>query len=251
MIGTHRASAPTSSEETDSPCSSDDPPAQPSGRLALCKQEVTGSIPVGSMSAQRDPIGDPPYRRSARVAGVFPVCVPYGSPTLPRASGGAVRETTSWTRADGFQARSAADRGCGCRLAYEVAGRAARSARMQTLNPRPCLMVAGLALDRACQLDARGDVELAEDVAQVRLDRLEAEEQLGGDLGVRPAIDDERGDLALALGQRVDAGAVGAALARAAVHGTPELAQLALGGVAQARRAAPVERRRRVLELGQ
>src|SRR3954453_3114655 len=56
---------------------------------------------------------------------------------------------------------------------------------------------AGGALDGARQLDARGDVELAEDVAQVRLDRLGAEEELGGDLGVRPAIDDERGDLAL------------------------------------------------------
>src|SRR4051812_811150 len=105
------------------------------------------------------------------------------------------------------------------------------------------------ALDRACKLDARGDVELAEDVAQMRLNRLGAEEQLGGDLGIRPAIDDERGDLALALGQRVHAGAVGAALARAPVRGTPELAQLPLGGIAQPRRAAPVERRRRTLEL--
>ena len=40
------------------------------------------------------------------------------------------------------------------------------------------------------ELDPRGDVEFAEDVAQVRLDRLEAEEQLGGDLGVRLAVDD-------------------------------------------------------------
>src|SRR4051812_16643445 len=106
------------------------------------------------------------------------------------------------------------------------------------------------AFDRTCQLDARGDLELAEDVAQVRLDCLEAEEQLDGDLGVCPAIDYERGNLALAFRQRVDAGAFGAARARAPVHGTPELAQLALGGVAQARRAAPVERRRRALQLG-
>jgi hypothetical protein len=40
------------------------------------------------------------------------------------------------------------------------------------------------------ELDPRGDVELAKDVAQVRLDRLEAEEELGGDLGVRLAVDD-------------------------------------------------------------
>jgi hypothetical protein len=52
----------------------------------------------------------------------------------------------------------------------------------------------------------------------VRLDRLEAEEELGGDLGVRLAIDDKRGDLALALGQRVQTGAVGAAVARAPVR---------------------------------
>ena len=59
--------------------------------------------------------------------------------------------------------------------------------------------VAARALDGARELDARRHAELAEDVAQVRLDGLEAEEQLGGDLGVRPAVDDQRGDLQLAL----------------------------------------------------
>src|SRR4051794_21926955 len=128
-----------------------------------------------------------------------------------------------------------------------------RRAPTSVADPEPAPLshsgCAARALDGACQFDARGDVELAEDVAQVRLDRLEAQEELGGDLGVRPAIDDERGDLALALGQRVHARAVGAALARAPVHRTPELAQLALGGIAQARRAAGVECRRRALEL--
>src|SRR4051794_3945041 len=76
-----------------------------------------------------------------------------------------------------------------------------------------------------------------------------AEDEFGGDLGVRRAVD-EGGDFVLALGERGDAGAVSAALARAPVYGTPELAQLALGGVAQARRAAAVERRRRALQLG-
>ena len=41
------------------------------------------------------------------------------------------------------------------------------------------------ALDDRCELDACRDVDLSEDVAQVGLDRLLAEEQLGRDLGVR------------------------------------------------------------------
>ena len=46
------------------------------------------------------------------------------------------------------------------------------------------------------------DAELHEDVPQVRLDRLVAEEQLGGDLAVGLAVGHEVGDLELALGQR-------------------------------------------------
>jgi hypothetical protein len=45
----------------------------------------------------------------------------------------------------------------------------------------------------------------------VALDGLDAEEQLGGDLRVGLAVDDETGDLELALGKRIDA----IALARA------------------------------------
>src|SRR6185295_13821336 len=57
------------------------------------------------------------------------------------------------------------------------------------------------ALDRSRNVDPRADVELAEDVADVRLDRLLAEEQLAGNLAVGLAIDDQPGDLKLALGQ--------------------------------------------------
>jgi hypothetical protein len=39
---------PQTSEATDRPCSSDDPPPPPASNLAICKQEVAGSIPAGS-----------------------------------------------------------------------------------------------------------------------------------------------------------------------------------------------------------
>ena len=56
-------------------------------------------------------------------------------------------------------------------------------------------------LDPSGQVDARGHVELAEHVAQVRLDGLEAQEQLVGDLLIRAAVDDEPGDLELTTGE--------------------------------------------------
>ena len=56
--------------------------------------------------------------------------------------------------------------------------------------------------DGARHLDPRRGRELAEDVAQVRLHRLLAQEQRGGDLLVRAPVGDELGDLALARGQR-------------------------------------------------
>ncbi len=56
--------------------------------------------------------------------------------------------------------------------------------------------------DGARHLHARRHVELAEQVAHVALDRLQAEEQLGGDLGVGPAVHDQPRHLELALGQR-------------------------------------------------
>src|SRR3954468_18485833 len=63
------------------------------------------------------------------------------------------------------------------------------------------------ALDRAGDVDARRRAELGEDVAQVRLDGLLAEEQLRRDLPVGLAGGDERRDLALAPRQRVEAAA--------------------------------------------
>ena len=55
------------------------------------------------------------------------------------------------------------------------------------------------AFDGAGEGDARRDVQLFEDMAQVSLDRLLAQEQLGGDLGVRATVDDEPRDLQLAF----------------------------------------------------
>ena len=59
-------------------------------------------------------------------------------------------------------------------------------------GPRDALSRAGRALDRARELDARADAELAVDVAQVRLDRARAEDELLRDLAVRAAGGDER-----------------------------------------------------------
>src|SRR5262249_53148677 len=82
-----------------------------------------------------------------------------------------------------------------------AAGRAVRLARPAVpFRPRALLLdaLAVGALHGARELDARRDADLAEDVAQVRLDRLLAEEQLGGDLRIRLAVDDEPGELELA-----------------------------------------------------
>src|SRR4051794_19227917 len=63
-------------------------------------------------------------------------------------------------------------------------------------------------IHRARNLDPRGDVELAEQVAHVRFDGLDAEEQLGGDLGVGVATGDEARHVQLALRERLDTAAV-------------------------------------------
>jgi hypothetical protein len=93
------------------------------------------------------------------------------------------------------------------------------------------------ALDRAGDIVARGDVELAEDAAQVAFDGLDAEEELGGDLGVGAAVDDEARDLGLALGERLDARAVERARPCAAADVAAQLAELLLGLLAVADRA--------------
>lgn len=70
------------------------------------------------------------------------------------------------------------------------------------------------------------DVELAEDVSQVRLHGLGAEEEGRGDLGIRPAIDDEPRDLLLALRQRFDTDRIRLAGLRSPMHVAAEPAQL-------------------------
>src|SRR5262245_43941590 len=60
------------------------------------------------------------------------------------------------------------------------------------------------ARDSDRDLDARADVQLAEDVAEMRFDRFLAEEQLGGDLRVGFALRDESSELQLARRQRLE-----------------------------------------------
>ena len=93
------------------------------------------------------------------------------------------------------------------RIAELVQARGVRVDRRRAAEVTPAVSVAPapLALDRPRDVDARRDAELVEDVADVRLDRLVAEEQRRRDLAVRQPIGDEAGDLELALRQRVDA----------------------------------------------
>ena len=87
------------------------------------------------------------------------------------------------------------------RAASPADPRRRRRPRRRDLRVRPVLTLAVRALDHAGHLDARGDAELVEEVAQVRLDRLRAQIELGRDLGVRAPVDDQARDLQLALGQ--------------------------------------------------
>src|SRR3954449_10088065 len=63
-------------------------------------------------------------------------------------------------------------------------------------------------LDRPCKIDARANAHLVEHVVHVTLDRLLAEEQLGGDLWVRSTSDDEARDLKLTFSEQLDADSV-------------------------------------------
>ena len=80
------------------------------------------------------------------------------------------------------------------------------------------------------------------------LDRLLAEEELGGDLAVRLPVSDELRDLAFAAGERSDS-VFGRAGRASAVEAAPEPAQLALGLFPEARSPASVELGERLLEL--
>jgi putative flavoprotein involved in K+ transport len=76
-------------------------------------------------------------------------------------------------------------------------------------------------LDGSRDVNPRARVELAEHVADVRLDGLRAEEQLARDLAVGPAVDDQPSDLELARGERRDAGLVEVSRPRPAMDPLP------------------------------
>src|SRR5688572_22135103 len=101
------------------------------------------------------------------------------------------------------------------------------------------------ALDGAGQLDARGDVELPEDVAQMSLDGLLAEEQLGRDLGIRLRVEYKTRHLELALAQGLEAGPIAFARAGTTMDAMPKLPKLALRVVAVTQGTAGIELRRR------
>jgi|SRR5215217_40587 len=65
------------------------------------------------------------------------------------------------------------------------------------------LLAAIAAFHATRHLDTGGDTELLEQVAEVGLDRLDAQEQLRGDLGVGLARDDEPRHLQLAVAERL------------------------------------------------
>src|SRR5690348_588355 len=85
------------------------------------------------------------------------------------------------------------------------------------------------ALHGARELHSGGDVDFAEDVAQMSLDRLLAEKQLGCDLGVRLPVDDQARDLQFTGGQRFEPDRASFAAWGPPVDAVAEPAQLALG----------------------
>ena len=98
-------------------------------------------------------------------------------------------------------------------------------------------------------LHARAHAELAEDVAQVRLDRARAEDELLCDLAVRAPVGDQLGDLALASSERGEwAERAGARVARGAQEAMAEAPQLAGRLAAPSQRAERVERGLRLQE---
>ena len=93
-------------------------------------------------------------------------------------------------------------------------------------------------------------VELVEDVAKVRFDGFGAEEEVGGDLCVGAAGDDQPGHLHLPLGERSEPDTARRTAVGPAGDADAESAQLLLGLVAVPRRAAPIEGGDRERELG-
>ena len=104
-------------------------------------------------------------------------------------------------------------------------------------------------LEDSGDLDAGRNVELAEDVSHMRFNGLGAEKEGLRDLGIRPAIDDEPGNLLLALGQRGDTDRIAVATPRTPMNATAKEAQLVVCRVAVAARPAGMERARGQLEF--
>ena len=120
---------------------------------------------------------------------------------------------------------------------------AVREVRSTAGSRLPCGLphVVG-ALDGTRHFYPRCDAELAEGVAQVRFNRLRAQEELGRDLRIGLAVDDESCDLELALGERVDAGRVSLAWLGAPVDRASELPELPFGLQSVTVRAEGLER---------
>ena len=76
-----------------------------------------------------------------------------------------------------------------------------RRARPWSRSPRPRGSFTGGG-QRSAQLAAGADAELGEDLAQVPFDGARAEEQLGADLRVGPAVPGQPGDVGLLRGER-------------------------------------------------
>src|SRR5439155_22559315 len=93
------------------------------------------------------------------------------------------------------------------------------------------------------------NVELAEDVSHVGLDRRKAEEESVGDLSVGLAVDDGPCDLEFALRQRLDANSIGFTRSRPLVDAMAETSEFALGRGAISERAAGVKLCGGALEL--
>ena len=91
----------------------------------------------------------------------------------------------------------------GVLIVLPIAGFILRRTGLSPERPKttPAAALASARSISARHLDARRDAELVEQVAQVGLDRLRAQVQLGRDLRVRPAVDDQPRDLQLALGE--------------------------------------------------
>jgi hypothetical protein len=97
-------------------------------------------------------------------------------------------------------------------------------------------------LHDARQGDARLDTDLVEDVAQVALDGLLAQEQFRRDLGVRLPIQDQPGDLKLATRKRLEAQGTRSTPTRSPVRTVAQLPELLFRALAISDRPAGIKR---------